>query len=169
MKCSPALASWLFGLCVAMAGCVAVAEEPGDAEPPQIAFEGRRGSDISIAIAAIDDQHQFSQRVYAYAISSTHADFDGATAMNYAQSDSGPRDGTHRGYAIWTLKNGDTLTMKFEGTHEIPQGAGMAPNGGKLEFVGGTGKYRGVKGSGTYSGTGSPTEGMFKGSATLTF
>lgn len=169
MKCSRALALWSFALSVALAGCVAVAAGPGDPAPPQIKFEGKRGRDISVSTAAIEGQRQFSQRVYAYAISSTHADFDGASAMNYAQSDSGPREGTHRGYAVWTLKNGDTLTLKFEGRHEVPQGDGAASNGGTLEFVGGTGKYRGIKGSGTYAGTGSPSEGTFKATAALTY
>lgn len=169
MKCSPMRASSVLGLCLALSACVAAAADPAGAQTMKVTIEGRRGGDISATTAEIDGEHRLSQRVYAYAISSSHADFDGATAMNYAQSDTGSKQGTHRGYAVWTLKNGDTVTVKFEGRHDVPQGAGSAPNSGRFDFVGGTGKYRAIKGSGSYSGTGSQAEGTFTSSVTLAY
>ena len=58
----------------------------------------------------------------------------------------------HDGNGVITLANGDTVKIHFSGTTLFD---GARPNKGKgtWKLTGGTGKGRGIKGSGHYSGT----------------
>lgn len=59
------------------------------------------------------------------------------------------------GYHTVTMDNGDKYTVRYTGSMTIGK-----DNSGTLEgkwtFVSGTGKLKGIKGSGTYKGTGAP-------------
>jgi hypothetical protein len=58
-----------------------------------------------------------------------------------------------RGYHTATLANGTKFTVRYQGTVR-PNKNGSASMRGTWTFVGGTGGLRGIKGGGTYSGTG---------------
>ena len=103
--------------------------------------------------------HEIAQNMYSYEITSPDPDFNGFKTTNFTQSDSIAGTGTHRGYALWPLKNGDSVYVKFEGTHKTISkdgGAWETPFEGRFEFVSGTGKYKNIKGGSTYKGKTTP-------------
>jgi hypothetical protein len=83
-------------------------------------------------------------------------DLDGTEQIIYEQSDSVAGIGTHRGYYFRLRKNGDTEYGTFEGTHKSTfkeDGSFLeATWEGTYKVIGGTGKFKNVKGSGTYRG-----------------
>jgi len=58
------------------------------------------------------------------------------------------------GYHTATMDNGDKYTVRFTGTATMGKDGSGAIEG-KWSFVSGTGKLKGIKGSGTYKGTAS--------------
>ena len=56
------------------------------------------------------------------------------------------------GYHVATMDNGDKYTVRFNGTAMMAKDKTGAITG-KWTFVSGTGKLKGIKGSGTYKGT----------------
>lgn len=72
----------------------------------------------------------------------------------YGQSDQTAGSGSHRGYAVYHHKNGDDSYTKYEGTHKRvtkEDGAWESTSEGKAQFVGGTGKFKNIKGISTYN------------------
>jgi len=67
------------------------------------------------------------------------------------------RNGTSqdRSYDVTTMANGDKLYVSSSGTSKM-KGEALDSGSGKWTFTGGTGKIRGIKGSGTYKLTGNP-------------
>jgi hypothetical protein len=61
------------------------------------------------------------------------------------------------GYAMITLDSGDKFTVRYRGTATAAKD-GTVKYDGKWAFISGTGKVKGIKGGGTYSGTG-PADG----------
>lgn len=60
-----------------------------------------------------------------------------------------------QGYDVTTMANGDKLFVRNMGTSKMtPNGPGSMQ--GKWSFTGGTGKFKGIKGGGTFTGTGKP-------------
>lgn len=59
-----------------------------------------------------------------------------------------------RGYNVSTMSNGDKYTVRYQGVTRANQD-GTATFSGTWTFSSGTGKLRGIRGSGTYQGTGS--------------
>jgi hypothetical protein len=60
-------------------------------------------------------------------------------------------EGVHRGYLTITFKDGSTTTNRYEGaTKKMPEGR---VGTGTYTYVGGTGKFAGIKGEGSYRGT----------------
>jgi hypothetical protein len=56
------------------------------------------------------------------------------------------------------MANGHKYYVRYQGTSTMKDGA-MQTTEGKWSFSGGTGKLKGLKGSGTYKGTGSADGG----------
>ena len=52
------------------------------------------------------------------------------------------------GYYVDTLANGDKAFVRWQGTDAMKEGTSE----GKWSYVGGTGKFKGLKGGGTYKG-----------------
>jgi len=135
---------------------------PAYAESKKVTLSAKRPlAWTTSTVVAIGDQpnHEIAQRVYSYEITSPDPDFNGFKTTNHVQADEVAGTGSHRGYAVWPLKNGDTVYVKFEGTHKTmvkDGGAWETPFEGKFEFVGGTGKYKNIKGSSTYKGKATP-------------
>jgi hypothetical protein len=60
-----------------------------------------------------------------------------------------------RGYFVGTMANGDKIHVKFNGTSRSKDGKPVSGQG-TWSFTGGTGKFEGLKGKGTYKGTANP-------------
>jgi hypothetical protein len=89
-------------------------------------------------------------------ISSSDPDLNEAEHMLYEQRDEVAGTGTHRGYFRNLLKNGDTQYGTYEGTFKTTfkeDGSWETTTWeGTYEVSGGTGKFKNIKGSGTYRG-----------------
>jgi hypothetical protein len=83
-------------------------------------------------------------------------DLNGTEQIVYDQSDSVAGTGTHRGYFVRHYKNGDIDYGTYEGTHKTTfkeDGSFLeATWEGTYKVIGGTGKFKNAKGSGTYRG-----------------
>ena len=83
-------------------------------------------------------------------------DLNGTEQIVYDQSDSVAGTGTHRGYFVRHYKNGDTEYGTYEGTHKSTfkeDGSWLETTWeGTYKVIGGTGKFKNIKGSGTYRG-----------------
>lgn len=168
---------WLL-LVVSAVGSAPAAKEPGEAPSGRkvetITLTGSRGAvDISSSVADVGDvpHHEVAQRVYSYTVSSADAaDFDGATTTNFAQADSIDGAGSHRGYAVWKLKSGDTVTLRFGGRHAaLAHNVSEAPFDGEFQFTGGTGKYRHIKGQAKYRGKATAAGGSWTTTVTIEY
>jgi hypothetical protein len=87
---------------------------------------------------------------------SSDPDWNETEQIIYGQSDSVAGTGTHRGYYVRQHKNGDTEYGTYEGTHKTTfkeDGSFLeATWEGTYKVIGGTGKFKNIKGSGTYRG-----------------
>jgi hypothetical protein len=80
-------------------------------------------------------------------------------AWVYYQDDSIAGSGSHRGRWIGTDKDGDKFYSQFEGTHKTvvkEDGSWETTWEGKWQWMGGAGKYKNIKGSGSYKGKATP-------------
>ena len=83
--------------------------------------------------------------------------------MIFGQSDSVAGTGTSRGYFRRLHKNGDTTYGSYEGTHKTTDkedGSWERTSEGTYKITGGTGKFKNIKGGGTYRGK-ATAEGAF--------
>ena len=98
--------------------------------------------------------HELVQGVRINSNTSSNADFNGE-AMAYYQDDHVAGSGSHRVYWTLTNKNGDRATLFSEGTHKTTTKEGGARETtweGKCQWMGGTGKFKNIKGPCTYTG-----------------
>ena len=66
--------------------------------------------------------------------------------------------GQHRGYRTVTSPNGDQAFAAYEGTTQaVAKGGAEGTFQGKWRYTGGTGRFKGVTGGGTYTGEFTPT------------
>lgn len=127
------------------------------AEKKKISASGKLERSISRAIVYLEDapKHHLEQMVRIDTINSSDSDFNDIEVQHYQQSDSGAEKGSHKGYRIHFHKNGDKSYMRFEGTQKLivkEKGAWEVDAEGKWQCTGGTGKFKSLKGSGTYKG-----------------
>ncbi len=61
---------------------------------------------------------------------------------------------TSHGVHVSTMDNGDKIHVRFQGSGTSKDGATQTDSG-KWSYTGGTGKLKGIKGGGTYTGKGS--------------
>jgi hypothetical protein len=127
--------------------------------------------------------HEMRQAIRTHVISSKDADFDGSEQTVYAHEDSyanaasgidgisAAQSGTSVGYFLYTLKNGEKIWAKFDSVYSTSsgapaysttstQGSWEVTYQGVFHFVGGTGKYAGIRGGGHYKGKVTPTAGF---------
>jgi hypothetical protein len=93
--------------------------------------------------------------MYIDPITTRSPEFDIIEARITNQDDTVSGDGRHRGVEIDIFSNGDTAINVYEGTHKVitKQGGAWEVNyDGQYEFVGGTGRFKNLKGQGTYRG-----------------
>jgi hypothetical protein len=102
---------------------------------------------------ADDPNHAMIQASERHAESSMHPDFNGIELLNFIQLDNYAGRGTHRGYAIQVFQSGDRTYRKYEGTQEItvnPDGTFEGVGRGVSQFLGGMGKFAGIRGGASY-------------------
>lgn len=75
-----------------------------------------------------------------------------ATRMGTYYFDAVNGKGTVSGYSVVTFKDGATLIYKTNGILTPAVGGKNAVSEGSYEYVGGTGRFAGMKGKGTYKG-----------------
>ena len=80
-----------------------------------------------------------------------HENGEVSTFVNTGTYDFSQGSDTHRGYIVRTRADGSTTTGKYEGSAKY--GKGSATWEGTFTYIGGTGKFAGIKGEGTYTGT----------------
>jgi len=66
----------------------------------------------------------------------------------------GKSQGFGYGYGVYTFEDGSTMVWKFKGAGKDTQKAGkfLYEEEGTLTITGGTGRFKGIKGTGTYTG-----------------
>lgn len=62
------------------------------------------------------------------------------------------KNGPFQGYTQLTYKDGSTTMVKYQGTLTLPQGKKLPSLKGKGEYIKGTGRFKGIKGSVSFSG-----------------
>ncbi len=80
-----------------------------------------------------------------------HEDGEVSTYVNTGTYDFSQGSDTHRGYVVRTRSDGSTTTSTYEGRAQY--GKDSATWEGTSMYIGGTGKFAGIKGEGTYKGT----------------
>ncbi len=102
-----------------------------------------------------DPKHELALTIRRDTTTSSDPDHNETEVMNYDQSDEVAGTGTHRGYSIRLFKNGDTDYASFEGmtkTTVKEDGSRETTWEGTWKVTGGTGKFKNIKGGGTYRG-----------------
>ena len=115
-------------------------------------------SNQSRDIVYLEDKpkHQLTQTVSTRTMKSTNPDFNDMEVINYGQADSIAGTGSHNGYSFYYHKSGDKAYTKWTGTHKtkIKEDKSWESYAeGKIKFIGGTGKFKDIKGGGTYTCT----------------
>ncbi len=98
--------------------------------------------------------HTFKQVVLVWKSISANPNFGEAWTSAVAQQDNIGTDITERAYGTNHYPNGDMSYFSFEGVAKTTKkdGADFEVAGqGKFTFLGGTGKFKTIKGSGTYT------------------
>jgi hypothetical protein len=86
---------------------------------------------------------------------SSDPDWNETENIVYEQDDEVAGTGTHRGYRVTLHKNGETDYGSYEGTHKTTvkeDGSWETTWEGTWKTTGGTGKFKNIKGGGTYRG-----------------
>jgi hypothetical protein len=107
--------------------------------------------------------HELVSRVYIATVTSSDPELGKYEEYLYEQADQIAGTGSHRGYTMKIHPNGDRFYGSYEGTHKtITKGDGSweATFEGTWKWTNGTGKFKNIKGNGTYKGKASPEGGI---------
>jgi hypothetical protein len=131
---------------VLMLGLVSVA--PG-AEAGEMSRSGQNfAHKLKFELVEVGDVEGHIVAVYEQEGIITFSDGQVAEFKNSGTLDYVNWEGVHRGYHTVTFKDGSTHTVRYEGTSKkTPEGR---VGTGTHTFVGGTGKFAGIKGEGSY-------------------
>jgi len=150
--------AWLskVGLGVAVAALVAGLSISVDAaEKKRLKWTHTSRQTISETKSSPVPNHEFVQGVYTDTVKTKSPEFDIVEARIVNQDDTLDGNGRHRGVEIDVFSNGDTAINNYEGTHKVTtkaDGTWEVNYEGKYEFVGGTGRFKNIKGNGAYRG-----------------
>lgn len=94
------------------------------------------------------------QAVRVDILSSDNPEFDGSQETVYVHLDQIGATGGHSGYGEIVLNSGEKLWTKWQGTHNlVMEGDNWTlPFHGVFRFIAGTGKYKAIRGGGSYDG-----------------
>jgi hypothetical protein len=107
-------------------------------------------------------KHEVVQFVRRDVMKSADPDFNFECTL-YEQADAVAGTGSHRGHSNCGDKSGNRAFFTYEGVHKtvaLEGGRWEVPFEGKFRWTGGTGKFKTLKGVGTYRGKGTPEEGF---------
>jgi hypothetical protein len=102
-----------------------------------------------------DPKHELVLTVYQQTTTSSDPDWNETEEIISDQADSVAGTGTHRGYFRRLHKNDETSYGSYEGTHKTTvkeDGSLETTWEGIYKLTGGTGKFKNIKGGGTYRG-----------------
>jgi hypothetical protein len=130
------------------------------AEKKKITGTDKTGPDISKTVVSFpgdDPKHELVVlKIGRHTTTSPDPDWNGTEQIIYEQDDEVAGTGTHRAYYVRLHKNGDTEYGTYEGTHKTTNkedGSWLETTWeGTWKAIGGTGKFKNIKGSGTYRG-----------------
>jgi hypothetical protein len=130
------------------------------AEKKKIMGTNKQGPPISRTVVAPgpgdDPKHELVVlMIRRDTTTSSDPDWNETEQIVYEQSDEVAGTGTHRGYYRRLHKNGDIDYGPYEGTHKTTvkeDGSWETTWEGTWKTIGGTGKFKNMKGSGTYRG-----------------
>jgi hypothetical protein len=124
----------------------------------KITGTNKHGPPISRTVVSLGDdpKHELVVlAIYRATTTSSDPDFDGTEVIAYEQDDQVAGTGTQRGYYVRFHKNGDTDYGTYEGTHKTTvkeDGSWETTWEVTWKAIGGTGKFKNIKGSGTARG-----------------
>ena len=110
--------------------------------------------EISRTTSAIGDTrgHQLVHATTISSQTSSDSDFNGTVIREFTQSDEVNGSGKFRGYSDQTHKNGDKSYWQYEGSQSTAtkaDGSWEVTSESRYWAVGGTGKFKAIKGGGT--------------------
>jgi hypothetical protein len=100
-------------------------------------------------------KHEVSQEVLFQVSKYSSSEFQPTEEWIYIQTDEVDGTGTHKGYFTEVHKGGDLTYGWFDGTHKTVingDGSWLTSWEGTYKYLGGTGKFRNIKGAGAYKG-----------------
>ena len=127
------------------------------AEKKKIVYTTKSGPVISRTVIKPGDhpEHRLIQQEQTSMTTSDDPDWNAAPVTVYSNSDMTAGNGNTWGYATRMHQNGDQTFYKFQGTVKA-SGAGQGTGEGKVELMGGTGKFKNAKGTGAFASKNSP-------------
>ena len=130
------------------------------AEKKKFTGNGKSVRLLSLSILYPGDQpkHEVIQLSRLDTQTSSNPDFNAEVVVT-STLDQVAGQGTHAGYRNARHADGDEAYIKFEGTHTTAVKAGglwESSSKGTWQFTGGTGKFKAISGSGTYTGKATP-------------
>jgi hypothetical protein len=127
------------------------------AEKKKVMGTDKLGPPISRTVVSPGDDpnHELVLSIRRDTTTSSDPDLNGTEQMVYEQDDQVAGTGTHRSYFRRLFKNGDTTYGSSEGMHKTTvkeDGSLETTWEGTWKQTGGTGKFKNIKGGGTYRG-----------------
>jgi hypothetical protein len=114
---------------------------------------GRRVQSVTRTEAVpVGDVEGHVQGVVAFGGLTFFASGEIATHTNVATFDLTDGSGTHAGYVVHRFEDGATALERYEGRAEAKDGGATTLVEGSFECTGGTGRFAGLAGKGTYRG-----------------
>src|SRR5262249_24336637 len=137
------------------------------AEKKDLTYVKTYSKSISKSSFAIEDvpNHEIVQELLAQHSKFSGADFQPIEEWIHIQSDQTDGTGTHKGYYIFIFPGGEQGYGTFDGKHKTvtkDDGSWASTWEGTYRYLGGTGKYKNIKGNGAYKGRASPKEPFFE-------
>jgi len=148
-------------LCVVL---VSLSAEAG--EKKKISGTNKLGTVLARSIAFPDNfpKHEMHQLVRKdTVISCSDPEWVGMELWTYDQNDRMGGKVSDRGYNVYLLKSGEKVFVRFESPLTITAkegGAWEITGEGSYEYIGGTGKFKDLKGRGTYKAKITPEMGI---------
>jgi len=141
-----------------------VLSEAALAEDKKVSGTGKFGPTLSQVILFPGDvpKHEVSLFNRLQFWNSADPDWNNVAVTQFVYSDYTAGNGYHRGHNANIHPNGDRTFISYEGqtTRTMsPDGSWEAKFEGKMRFTGGTGKFQGITGQGTYIGKASSAGG----------
>jgi hypothetical protein len=137
------------------------------AQKKEISYIKTYSKSISKSSFAIDNvpNHEVVQELILQKSRFSSPDFAPEEEWIHLQTDQTDGTGSHRGYYIEIHPGGEQTYGTFDGTHKTvakDDGSWSSTWEGTYRYVGGTGKYKNIKGGGTYRGRASPKEPFYE-------